>query len=104
MNDHEMIVLLTALVSALGLKEVWAIIKQKMDINAKKEEREDEISLQIMRECKEKIEELEKKIDELIKENIELREKLARMEERLMQRATKSSRKPRAKSKSNGTN
>jgi len=97
MNDHQMIVLLTTLVSALGLKEVWAIIKKKMDINAKKDEREDELSLEIMRECKNKIGELEKKIDKLIKENIELREKLARMEERLMQRATKSSRKPNTK-------
>ena len=32
---------LIALIGALGIKQVWDILKQKIDINAKKDERED---------------------------------------------------------------
>jgi len=88
-----MIVILTALVGALGIKEIWNIWKKKIDINNQKEIREDEFSLKVIQELKDKIESLETKIDELIKENIELHKKVAKMEERLMQRAKESSRK-----------
>ena len=87
--------LVTALVSALGLKEVWGIIKKKMDLDGKKAElkserkvtyeaTKDQITAQVIEELKNKIGELETKIDSLIAENIQLREKLARMEERIL--------------------
>lgn len=93
MDSESMIVILTALVGALGIKEIWNIWKKKIDINNQKEIREDEFSLKVIQELKDKIESLETKIDELIKENIELHKKVAKMEERLMQRAKESSRK-----------
>ncbi len=69
--------ILIALVSALGVKEVWNIIKKKIDISAKKEDN------QIDR-LTEKISSLEVKIDELIQENMNLKVKLAKMEERIL--------------------
>lgn len=93
MDSESMIVILTALVGALGIKEIWNIWKKKIDIDAQKDIREDEFSMQVIQELKDKIESLETKIDELIKENIELHKKVAKMEERLMQRAKASSRK-----------
>ena len=100
MGDHDLIVLLTALASAFGLKEIWAVIKKRMDIDARKSDKKDErkasyettkdqITAQVIEELKDKIGELEAKIDELIKENIALNVKLARMEERLTQSAKK---------------
>ena len=93
MEDHDLIVIVTALASALGLKEIWNIVKKKMDLSAKKdksnETTKDKLTAQVIEELKNKIGELEKKTDDLIKENIELNIKLARMEERLMQSAKK---------------
>jgi len=83
--------ILTALVGALGIKEIWSIIKKKVDHHNQKEnsneKTKDELTAQVIEELKNKIGELEAKIDSLIKENIALREKLARMEERLMMNA-----------------
>jgi len=69
--------LLIALISALGVKEIWNIIKKKIDINAKKED--DHIVM-----LTQKISNLEIKIDELIKENMQLKVKVAKMEERIL--------------------
>jgi len=69
--------LLIALISALGVKEIWNIIKKKIDINAKKED--DQIE-----RLTEKISSLEVKIDELIQENLNLKVKVAKMEERIL--------------------
>ena len=69
--------LLIALISALGVKEIWNIIKKKIDINAKKED--DHIVM-----LTQKITNLEIKIDELIKENMQLKVKVAKMEERIL--------------------
>ena len=69
--------LLIALISALGVKEIWNIIKEKIDINAKKED--DHIVM-----LTQKISNLEIKIDELIKENMQLKVKVAKMEERIL--------------------
>ena len=74
MDDHS---LLIALISALGIKEIWNIIKQKIDIGAKKED--DQIE-----RLTEKITSLELKIDELIQENLNLKVKVAKMEERIL--------------------
>jgi sensor histidine kinase YesM len=91
MEDHNLIVLISTLVTALGIKEVWSLIKQRIDIKAKKEERSDELSYRVIEELKKKIEGLELKIDELIKENTELHRQVAKMEERLLQNARKKS-------------
>ena len=69
--------ILIALISALGVKEIWNIIKKKIDISAKKED--DQIE-----RLTEKISSLEVKIDELIQENMNLKVKLAKMEERIL--------------------
>lgn len=97
MEDHSILVIVTTLVGALGIKEIWNIWKKKIDIDAQKDIRDDEFSVQVINELKNKIESLEQKIDALIKENIELHTKIARMEERLMQRAKTSTRKPATK-------
>jgi len=69
--------ILITLISALGIKEVWNIIKKKIDINAQKEDSHIEMLV-------EKIEGLELKINELIEENVQLRVKIAKMEERII--------------------
>ena len=80
----------STLVGALGIKEIWNIVKKRMDIRASKEERVDDLSLKVIEELKDKISALELKIDVLITENTELRVKVAKMEERLIQNAKKS--------------
>ena len=94
MEDHSLILIVSTLVGALGIKEIWNIVKKRMDINAAKEERVDGLSLKVIEELKDKISELELKIDVLITENTQLRVKLAKMEERLILNAkSKASRK-----------
>ena len=94
MEDHSLLMVITSLVGALGLKSIWDIIKKKMDIAAAKDERVDGLSVKVIEELKEKISELELKIDVLITENTQLRVKLAKMEERLILNAkSKASRK-----------
>tara|TARA_R110000822_G_scaffold148453_1_gene287437 strand:+ start:521 stop:805 length:285 start_codon:yes stop_codon:yes gene_type:complete len=79
--------LLIALISALGVKEIWTIVKKKMDYSASKDERENKLSLQVILELKEKIINLEEKVNTLIDENVSLKIKVARMEERLLKSA-----------------
>ena len=69
--------ILIALISALGVKEIWNIIKKKIDISAKKEDNQIE-------RLTEKISSIELKIDELIQENMNLKVKLDKMEERIL--------------------
>jgi len=90
MEDHSLLMVISSLVGALGLKSIWDIIKKKMDIAAAKEERVDGLSLKVIQELKSKISDLELKIDTLIQENTSLRVKIAKMEERLIQNAKKS--------------
>ena len=90
MEDHSLIMVVSTLVGALGIKEIWNIVKKRMDIRASKEERVDDLSLKVIEELKDKISALELKIDVLITENTELRVKVAKMEERLIQNAKKS--------------
>lgn len=84
MDDHNLLMLVSSLIAALGVKEIWQILKQKIDINAKKEERQDNLQAKVIEELKNKIDGLERKIDELITENTHLRIKIAKMEERLI--------------------
>jgi|TARA_R100000781_G_scaffold114662_2_gene86057 regulator of replication initiation timing len=94
MEDHSLIMIISTLVTALGIKEIWQLVKKRMDIKAAKEKRVDGLSIKVIEELKDKITILEAKIDSLITENTALREKLARMEERLLLNAkTKATRK-----------
>jgi len=79
--------ILIALISALGVKEIWNIIKKKMDQKEKKSQRDDNLSLKVIEELKDKIGDLENKINKLIEENTALKIKVARMEERLIRNA-----------------
>ena len=72
--------ILTALVGALGIKEIWSIIKKKVDHHNQKENSNEE------------------KIDDLIEKNKQCAIKLARLEERIMLSANKSSTRKRKKS------
>lgn len=76
--------ILIALISALGVKEIWNIIKKKIDINAKKQERENNIYIDQIDLLTNKVEQLEVKIDELIKENLHLKVKIVKMESRIL--------------------
>ena len=89
MEDHSILMIVSTLIGALGIKEIWGIIKQKIDIGAKREQRQDSIQAQVILQLKDKIESLESRIDVLIQENTQLREKLARVEERLILNAKK---------------
>ena len=89
MNEENIWIALAGVISALGLKEVWSIIKQKIDIGAKKEEREENVYAQQIEILTNKIQQLENKIELLIEENIQLRIKVAKMSERLVTNAKK---------------
>ena len=106
MDDISIITVLTALVTALGAKEIWNIWKKKIDQKTHKltkdEITKDQLTALVIGELKDKIGELEIKIDKLIAENIDLHTKLARMEERLVLNAKLKSTRKRTKS-SNGT-
>lgn len=78
MSNETIITLLTALIGALGAKEVWAIWKKKIDLKAKKEDKIDDIYLSIIKDLKAQIQKLEIKVDTLIRENVELREEIAK--------------------------
>jgi regulator of replication initiation timing len=82
--------LLIALLSAFGVKEIWSIIKKKMDQNEREGDKLDQLSLKIITELKDKIDSLELKIEELIIENTNLKIKVAKMEERLIKSAAHS--------------
>lgn len=105
MDDMSIITVLTALVTALGVKEIWTIWKKKIDQNNKRlskdEITKDQLTAKVIEELKDKIIELEVKIDKLIKENIDLHKKLARMEERLVLNAKSKSTRKRTKSQNN---
>ena len=82
--------LLIALISALGIKEIWNIIKKRMDHSASKDERQDKLSVQVIIELKDKVSSLEERVNILIDENVNLKIKVARMEERLIKNAKNS--------------
>jgi hypothetical protein len=96
MDDHSLIMGIAALISAFGLKEIWAIVKKKIDIEAQKDEREDEVFINQIKALTDKINGLELKIQTLIEENTQLLVKVARMEEKLILNA-KNRVKPRKK-------
>ena len=89
MADHSLIMVISTLVGALGIKEIWGIVKQKIDINAKKDEREENIYVRQIDDLTSKIGQLEKKIEVLIEENIQLRVKVEKMQARLLMSAKK---------------
>lgn len=89
MDDHNLLLALAGIISAFGIKEIWAIVKQKIDINAKKDEREDDVYIKQIETLTNKITQLETKIEVLIEENIQLRVKVVKMEARLINSAKK---------------
>ena len=93
MEPTSIITILTALVAALGVKEIWNIWKKKIDNSHKKEIQQqkslDKLSYQVIEELKVKIGELELKIDDLIEKNKQCAIKLARLEERMTLSAKK---------------
>ncbi len=101
MENEVLMSILTAITSALGIKEIWLVWKKRVEINEKRLSKDanlkDKLMSEVILDLKEKIDNLEEKIDELIEENTMLREKLARMEERLMLSATKSAQNKRSK-------
>ena len=86
MDDHNLLLALAGIISAFGVKEVWAIIQKKMDIGAKKE---DDVYTKQIEILTNKITQLETKIEVLIEENIQLRVKVVKMEARLINSAKK---------------
>ena len=101
MDDTSLIYLVTALVAALGVKEIWSIWKRKIDQRNKRdnldEKTKDQVTFQVIEELKSKIADLETKIDELIEENKKCAIKLARLEERIMLSAKKNARRKKTK-------
>jgi len=89
MESESLLIVVSSLVGALGIKEIWQIVKQKIDINAKKEERVDNVFTEQIEQLTKKIGELENKIDELITENTHLKIKIVKMENRLISTAKK---------------
>ena len=89
MEDHSILILISSLLGAFGVKEIWSIVKQKIDISAKKDERDDNLYARQVEILSNKIEQLEVKIDELIKENTHLKIKIVKMENRLISNAKK---------------
>lgn len=106
MDETSIITLLTALVAALGIKEIWNIWKKKIDnsheLELKEQRAKDKITAQVIEELKAKIGELEEKIDDLIEKNKQCAVKLARLEERLTLSAKKNAGRKRTKT-TNGT-
>ena len=101
MDNEILLSVLTAITSALGVKEIWQLLKRRMELNEEKANKDarakDKLMSEVIVDLKHKIEELESKIDALIEENTMLREKLARMEERLMMSASKRGSRSRTK-------
>ena len=101
MDNEILLSILTAITSALGVKEIWQLWKRRMELNEEKANKDakakDKLMSEVILDLKRKIEELEEKIDSLIEENTMLREKLARMEERLILSASKRGTKSRSK-------
>ena len=89
MDDHSLIMGIAALISAFGAKEIWAVIKKKIDVSAQKDEREDQVFINQIQALTDKINGLELKIQTLIEENTQLLVKVARMEEKLILNAKK---------------
>lgn len=89
MDDHNLLLALAGIISAFGVKEIWGIIKQKIDIGAKKDEREESLYTKQIEVLTNKITQLETKIELLIEENIQLRVKVVKMEARLINSAKK---------------
>jgi hypothetical protein len=99
MDDHNLLLALAGIISAFGVKEIWEIVKQKIDIGAKKDEREESLYTKQIEILTNKITQLETKIELLIEENIQLRVKVVKMEARLINSAKKKVNRKNEKSK-----
>tara|TARA_R110002020_G_scaffold41891_9_gene123127 strand:- start:1877 stop:2287 length:411 start_codon:yes stop_codon:yes gene_type:complete len=108
MEIELLIYCITAIVSALGIKEVWSIWKRKIELKnqilKKNEITKDQITSKVIDELKNRIRSLESKIDDLLTMNKECAVKLARLEERVMLSAKKNSNRKTKKTKSLSNN
>lgn len=95
MDIELLIYCITAIVSALGAKEIWGIWRRKIELKSqrlkKNETTKDQITSKVIEELKTRIRSLESKIDDLLTMNKECAIKLARLEERVMLSAKKNS-------------
>ena len=62
MDDHSILMAVSAIIGALGIKEVWGLVSKKMDIGATKSERKFSVYSQNIEALTNKITELEAKI------------------------------------------
>ena len=108
MDETTIITILTALIAALGVKEIWNIWKKKIDAKSNLElthlHNDHKAFKSVISEQRkiingliEKIDEMEGKIDQLIKENRDCAVKLARLEERITLSAKKNAGRKRTK-------
>ena len=101
METEILLYCITAIVSALGVKEVWAVWKKKIDLkhhsSTLQEFTKDKITSKVIEELKARIRELEHKVDELLEVNKECAIHLARLEERILLSASKNSKRKRKK-------
>ena len=63
MEDHSILMVVSTSIGALGIKEIWGIVKQKIDIGAKKDEREESLYTKQIEILTNKITQLETKIE-----------------------------------------
>ena len=63
MDDHSILMAVSAIIGALGIKEIWGLVSKKMDIGATKSERKFSVYAQNIEALTNKITELEAKIE-----------------------------------------
>ena len=101
MDETSIITILSALIAALGVKEIWVIWKKKIanshELEIKEQRTHDKLTSQVIEELKTKIEQLESKIDDLIEKNNQCAIKLARLEERMTLSAKKNAGRKKSK-------
>ena len=59
MDDHSILMAVSAIIGALGIKEIWGLVSKKMDIGATKSERKFSVYSQNIEALTAKITELE---------------------------------------------
>ena len=80
MDDHSLLMAVSALIGALGIKEVWGLVSKKMDIGATKSERKFSVYAQNIEALTNKITELEAKIEVQIGHKVNINSELTKAE------------------------
>lgn len=91
--DTTLLSIIASIAGIFGIKEIWVIVKKRIDIRAGKDSNEIQLSTKLffstINDLKNEIKALEEKIDDLIEKNTQCAIKLARLEERLTVNAVK---------------